>query len=169
MEDYAPSIFLRNWVLMVSYLCFRFHIFDRPVLEYVSSIEGGPHLFQSCLCAAWHGFPPIVREMHLSFENLTLIDALGLHTSLMDIHHDTFVRSIFEDGSISLAFRACIHSCSGKGAWLWLVAKPSIHSFWITHLLSPQHCIFILVWFSLRHLIFLHVNVDTGWMHLTCT
>jgi hypothetical protein len=73
MEDFAPSIFLRNWVLIVSYLCFRFHIFD---------------------------FPPIVREMHPSFENMVIIDALDLPTSLMDIHHNTSGRSIFEDGSI---------------------------------------------------------------------
>jgi hypothetical protein len=33
MDDCAPSIFLRNWVLVVMYLCFRFHIFNRPILE----------------------------------------------------------------------------------------------------------------------------------------
>jgi hypothetical protein len=169
MEDYAPFIFLRNWVLMVLHLCSRFHIFDRPVLEYVSLVEGGPHLLQSCLYATWDDFLPIIKKMHPSFENLAVINALGLHTSLMDIHHDTYVRSIFEDGSNSLTFRACIRSCLGKGAWLWLVVKLFIHSFWITHLLSPQHCIFILIWFSLWHLIFSHVNVDMGWMHLTCT
>ncbi len=37
MEDCDPFAFLRNWVLMVSYLCSRFRIFDRPILEdYVS-------------------------------------------------------------------------------------------------------------------------------------
>jgi hypothetical protein len=37
MEDYAPFAFLGNWVLVVPYLCFRFCIFDRPILEeYVS-------------------------------------------------------------------------------------------------------------------------------------
>jgi hypothetical protein len=37
MEDCAPSIFLRSWVLVVLYLCSRFCIFDRLVLEkYVS-------------------------------------------------------------------------------------------------------------------------------------
>jgi hypothetical protein len=37
MEDYAPSIFLGCWALVALYLCFRFCIFDRPVLEeYVS-------------------------------------------------------------------------------------------------------------------------------------
>jgi hypothetical protein len=36
MEDYAPLAFLRNWVLVTPYLCYRFHIFDRPILdEYV--------------------------------------------------------------------------------------------------------------------------------------
>jgi hypothetical protein len=43
MEDCAPSIFLKNWALMVSYLCFKFHIFYRPILElYVFQVEGGP-------------------------------------------------------------------------------------------------------------------------------
>jgi hypothetical protein len=37
MEDCVPLVFLRSWVLMVSYLCSKFHIFDRPILaEYVS-------------------------------------------------------------------------------------------------------------------------------------
>jgi hypothetical protein len=37
MEDCAPFIFFGSWVLVVSYLCSRFHIFDKLVLEeYVS-------------------------------------------------------------------------------------------------------------------------------------
>jgi hypothetical protein len=37
MEDCAPSTFLRSWVLVAPYLCSRFHIFNRPILEeYVS-------------------------------------------------------------------------------------------------------------------------------------
>jgi hypothetical protein len=43
MEDYAPSVFLRNGALVASYLCFRFCIFNRPILEkYVSQVGGGP-------------------------------------------------------------------------------------------------------------------------------
>jgi hypothetical protein len=38
---------------MALYLCYKFHIFDRPVLKkYVFKVNGGPHLFQSCLCVA---------------------------------------------------------------------------------------------------------------------
>jgi hypothetical protein len=51
----------------------------------------------------------------------------------MDFHHDTSFRSILEDDSISLTSKADIHFCSSKGAWLWLVVKPSIRSFYITH------------------------------------
>jgi hypothetical protein len=41
MEDCALSTFLGNWALVALYLCFRFHIFDRSILEkYVSQIEG---------------------------------------------------------------------------------------------------------------------------------
>jgi len=44
MEDYAPFVFLRNWALMAPYLCSRFHIFNRPILEeYVSQVKRGPH------------------------------------------------------------------------------------------------------------------------------
>jgi hypothetical protein len=51
----------------------------------------------------------------------------------MDIHHDTSLRPILEDDSISLASRAHIHSCSGKGVRLWVIVRPSIHSVRITH------------------------------------
>jgi hypothetical protein len=52
---------------------------------------------------------------------------------LMDIHHDTSFKSILEDDSISSTSRAHIHYCLGKGARLWLVVRPSIYSFHITH------------------------------------
>jgi hypothetical protein len=46
MEDCAPFVFLKSWVLVAPYLCLRFHIFDKPILdEYVSQVEKGPHLF----------------------------------------------------------------------------------------------------------------------------
>jgi hypothetical protein len=52
MEDCAPFVFLTNWALVVPYLCSRFHIFKKHVLEeYVSQVEGCSHLLQSCLCA----------------------------------------------------------------------------------------------------------------------
>jgi hypothetical protein len=40
---------------------------------------------------------------------------------LMDFHHDTSLRSILEDDSISLTSRAHICFCLGKGTMLWLV------------------------------------------------
>jgi hypothetical protein len=33
MENYTPFIFRRSWVLVILYLCFKFCIFDRPILE----------------------------------------------------------------------------------------------------------------------------------------
>ncbi len=51
----------------------------------------------------------------------------------MDYHHDTSLKSILEDNSISSTSRTHIHSGSGKGAWLWLVVRPFIDSFHITH------------------------------------
>jgi hypothetical protein len=119
---------------VVPYLCSRFHIFDRPVLEkYVSQVKGGLHLLQSCLRVVRDGLLRVAREMHLSFESLIITNAPGLQVSLMDFHHDTSLRSILEDDSISLAFRAHICSCLGKGAKLWLVARPFIRSLCITH------------------------------------
>ncbi len=59
MEDCAPSAFLRSWAQMALYLCFMFYIFDRPILEeYVSQVEGGPYLLQSCLHVTRNGLPP---------------------------------------------------------------------------------------------------------------
>jgi hypothetical protein len=52
---------------------------------------------------------------------------------LMNIHHDTSLRSILKDDSILSSSRACICSCLGKGARLWLVVRPSIRSFCIAH------------------------------------
>ncbi len=87
---------------MALYLCFRCCIFDRLVVEgYISQVERGPHLFQSCLRVKQIGLAPIAKEMHLCFEGLAITSALGLHASLMDIHHDTSLRSILEDDSIS--------------------------------------------------------------------
>ncbi len=51
----------------------------------------------------------------------------------MDIHHDTSFRYILEDDSVFPTSKARIHSCSSKGAGLWLVVRPSICSFHITH------------------------------------
>ncbi len=125
---------------MASYLCSKFGFFDRPILEeYVSQVEGGPHLLQSSLCVVRNGFFPAAKEMHSSFANLANFDIPGLHAYLMDTHHDTSFRSILEDDFISLTSEAHIRSCLGKGAKLWLVVKPSIHFFCTTHF------IFILV------------------------
>ncbi len=45
MEDCAPFAFLRGWALVASYLCYRFCIFDKFVLEdYFFWVEGGPQL-----------------------------------------------------------------------------------------------------------------------------
>jgi hypothetical protein len=51
----------------------------------------------------------------------------------MDIHHNTSLRSILEDDSISSASKTCIYCYLGKGARLWLVAKPYICLFRIAH------------------------------------
>ncbi len=79
-----------------------------------------------------NGFPHIVREVHLSFESLEVIGAPNLQTSLMDIHHNTSLRSILEDDSIFSTLRSRVHFCSGKGVGLWLFVRPFIYSFCIT-------------------------------------
>jgi hypothetical protein len=36
-------VFLRSWALVAPYLCYRFCIFNRPILEeYVSKVKKGP-------------------------------------------------------------------------------------------------------------------------------
>jgi hypothetical protein len=75
------------------------------------------------------------------FESLVVITASGLQAPWMDIHHNTSFRSILKDDSISSSSKACIHSCSSKGARLWLVVRSSIRSFHIAHSLfiSTMH------------------------------
>ncbi len=144
MEDCAPSTFIGNWALVAPYLCVRFHIFDRPILEeYVLQIEGGPHMFQSCLHATQDGLPHVARVMHPSFESLIVTGTPGLHASLMDIHQDTSFRFILEDDSISSTFKACICSCSSKGAGLWLLVKPSIYLFCIPTIYFHLNIVFL--------------------------
>jgi len=129
-----PHLLSRSWALVVPCLCFKFHIFDKPILEkYVSQVERGSHLLQSCLCATRNGLPLVAKEMHPFFESLAVTDALGLQAFFMDIHHDTSLKNILEDDSISSASIAHICSCLGKGAGLWLVVKPYICSFHIAH------------------------------------
>jgi hypothetical protein len=71
--------------------------------------------------------------MELSFESLAITNTPSLYASLMDIHHDTSFGSILEDDSISLAPKAYICFCLDKGVGLWLIVRPSICSFHITH------------------------------------
>jgi hypothetical protein len=51
----------------------------------------------------------------------------------MDIHHDSSLKCILEDDSISSASKAQICSYLSKGARLWLVVTPFIHLFYIAH------------------------------------
>ncbi len=61
---------------MALYLCSRFCIFDRRILEeYVSQVEGSPHMLQSSLHVTQNGLPLVVKEMHLSFASLAITNA----------------------------------------------------------------------------------------------
>jgi hypothetical protein len=90
---------------------------------------------------------------------------------LVDIHHDTSLRFILEDGSISLASRAHIRSCSGKGVRLWLVVRPSIHLFRIAHstFISTLRFCFGLIQPLASNLFMCECGhkLDTSGMHLT--
>jgi hypothetical protein len=90
-------------------------------------------MFQSCLHITQVGLPPVARVMHPSFESLTITGTPCLHASFMDIHHNTSLRFILEDDSISSTFRTCICFCSNKGVGLWLLVKPYIRLFCIPH------------------------------------
>jgi hypothetical protein len=130
----VSSSFLGSWTLWLCFCVLGFVFLIDPFWKNMFlRLRGGAHMFQSCLHVVQNGLLPTIREIHLSFENLVIINALNLHASLMDIHHDTSLRYIFEDDSISLAFRARIHSHLSKWVRLWLVVRPSIYSFHITH------------------------------------
>ncbi len=46
MEDCTPFSFLGSWALVVPYLCFKFCIFDKPVLErYFFKLKGAHTCF----------------------------------------------------------------------------------------------------------------------------
>jgi hypothetical protein len=77
--------------------------------------------------------------MHISFESLIVINILGLQVFFMDIHHNTSLKSILKNDSISLAFGVRIQFCSNKGTRLWLIFKSSFCSFALHILLSFQH------------------------------
>jgi hypothetical protein len=110
--------------------------------------------------------------MHLSFESLAKIGALGLQAFLMHIHHNTSLNSIMEDDSISWASRTRIYFCSSKGARLWLVSKPSIGSFHITHFIftSALHFHLNLIQPSASNLLMCECGhgLDTFGKHLIC-
>jgi hypothetical protein len=81
--------------------------------------------------------PLVIKEMHLSFKSLIVIDAPNLQAFFMDFDHDTSLRSTLEDDSISLASKARVHFCSRKGhGYGWLLGHLSIR-FALHILLSP--------------------------------
>jgi hypothetical protein len=116
--------------------------------------------------------PPATREMHLSFESLAIINTPSLQVFLMDIHHNTSFRSILEDDSISLASKAHIHSCSCKKVGLWLIVRPSIHSYRIAYFIftSTLHFHFSLIQPSTSSLFTCECGhkLDASNTHLTC-
>jgi hypothetical protein len=111
-----------------------FCIFNTPNLEeYVSYVERGAHLLQSCFLVAHDNFPLVAREIQVSFESLVVIDSPSVQAFFMDIHHDTFHRSILEDNSISSIFKTHIHFVRTRGLNPWLIVMPSICLFHIAH------------------------------------
>jgi hypothetical protein len=66
-------------------------------------------------------------------KTVVVISTPSLQAVLMDIHHNSSLRSILEDDSISSTSKTYIRSCLGKGVGLWLVAKLSICLFCIAH------------------------------------
>ncbi len=137
---------------MVMYLCSRFRIFNRSILEQYVSID--PHLLQSCFCVAQDNLYLIVRKIHPSFENLAIINAPNLQAFFMDIHHNTSFRSILEDNYISSTSKARICFCSNKGVRLWLIVRSSICSFRIAQFtfISMVHFCFGLIQSSTSNL-----------------
>jgi hypothetical protein len=72
-------------------------------------------MLQSCLHVTQDGLPLTAKEMHPSFESLEVSGAPSLQAPLMNVHHDTSLRFILEDDSISSTSKAYIRSYSSKG------------------------------------------------------
>jgi hypothetical protein len=90
-------------------------------------------------------FPLAAKEMHLSFEGLTITNAPILHAFFMDIRHNTSLRSILEDDFISSTSKVWICSYSSKGqGYGWLLSHLFVR-FASCTLFSPYHCVFISV------------------------
>jgi hypothetical protein len=64
--------------------------------------------------------------MHPFFENLGVIGTLDLHASLINIHHNTSLKSILEDDSISSISRFHICFCLSKGIGVATPLWPSV-------------------------------------------
>jgi len=77
--------------------------------------------------------PSVIKNMHIFKKKWQLLTPSSLKAFLMDIHHNTSFKFILEDDSISSTSKACICFCLGKGVGLWLIVRPFIHSFHITH------------------------------------
>jgi hypothetical protein len=117
-----------SWVALPTYTFPCFGIGREPKAKAMT-----PHLLQLCLCAMWDDLLPAPRDMHFFLENLIVISTPSLQAYLMDIHHDTSHKSILEGDFIPWMYKVCICSCLSKGASLWLVIRPYICSFYITH------------------------------------
>jgi hypothetical protein len=91
---------------------------------------------------------------------------------LMNIRHNTSLKSILEDDSISSTSIARMCSCLCKGVGLWLIVRPSIHSFRITHFIFilALHFRFNLIQPSTFNLFMCDYGheLETFSMHLTC-
>ncbi len=115
MKVCASIAFLRRWALMALYLCFRFCIFNRPSLENdVSQVEGAP-LVSIILTWSTKCLPLGLNEMHIFFWEFDNYCVLDLHASLMDIHHNTSIRSMLENKFIFLTSKTYIRFLFGQG------------------------------------------------------
>jgi hypothetical protein len=82
------------------------------------------------------------------------------------IHHDTSFRFILEDDSIFSTSKVHIRSCSCKWAKLWLIARPSICSFCISHSTFTSTLCFCFGLIQPSASSFFMVSVNTIWTHL---
>jgi hypothetical protein len=71
--------------------------------------------------------------MHPFFKSLDVIGTLGLCAYLMNIHHNSSLRSMLEDDSIFSTHKVCICFCLAEGVGLRLFTKPFICLFRSAH------------------------------------
>jgi hypothetical protein len=128
----CPFTFLGSWALVTLYLCFSFLFPIDYFWRVCFSSWKGPTPFLIMLTCSAEWFSSYNKGDAPFFWESSSYRRPKSMASFMDIHHDTFYKSILEADSISSTSTGRICSSLGKRKGLWLVVRPFIYLFHIT-------------------------------------